>query len=355
MQLIPLAKSMRLMAMISRKIILSILCVFMMGPVINAYEVLTLGGVVVDYTCFISEEELEKVSGAKGGSLIVSYDTFYQLLAENQPCLISPGGSGVNTLKGLAGLGHSCGLLGKIGSDEKGAFFLNALASRGVVSMLQQTPDYTAQCICLVTPDNERTMRTYLGPTHDFEDLPLERQAFQYVRLVHAEGYLLFNESVIERLFDAAKQAGAKISLDLGTFDIARLRREFILKVLEMDVDIVFANQDEAKALTGLDAEEACAILAAYCDIAVVTMGKNGGWLQSGQEKIYFPAYPAEVIDTTGAGDLFISGFLHGYLKGEPLNKCSRMGSIIAASVVEVMGTEFDEQRWEKIRPLLDD
>lgn len=321
----------------------------------NATEILSLGGVLIDKAMFVSDEFFEKVPGLKGGSSLLSYEQFHCLLKDyDQSFGMTPGGSAVNTLKGLASLGHDCAFIGIASEDQEGRFFVESLKSKGVTLHVQKIAAPSAQCLCLITPDHERTMRTFLGPTHDYGNIVLQPELFEGVALAHAEGYLMHDQVMTKNFFAYAKEAGAVTSLDMGCFEVVEARRDFILELLKTDVDIVFANELEARTLTSLDPEEACEYLSKLCDIAVVTLGCNGGWVKCGNQKVKFAAFcSSNVIDTTGAGDLFISGFLHGYLKEKSLEECARYGAVVAAKVVQVIGAGLSDESWDEINEII--
>ena len=146
----------------------------------------------------------------------------------------------------------------------------------------------------------------------------------------------------------------ALISLDLSSFEVARIHKEFLLTFLTDYVDILFANQEEARTLTGLNAEEACNALSAYFPVVVVTMSKEGCWAQKQGERCHVPAFEVDTLDSTGAGDCFASGFLHGYLKGYSLKDCAWIGCLVASQVVEVVGAHIPAERWAGIRSTLE-
>ena len=171
----------------------------------------------------------------------------------------------------------------------------------------------------MVTPDGQRTMRTFQGATTEFTGDHLNIEMFQGARLVHIEGYALFNEKLAERAMFYAKQAGALVSFDLASFEIVRANREHILYLLDTYVDLVFANEDEACMLFEQELAVAAQHLSKRCPIAVVTLGEEGSLIYHKKTCVEAPAYRITPVDTTGAGDLHTSGFLHGFLNGEPL------------------------------------
>lgn len=320
------------------------------------YSVLSLSAAIIDHFFIISEDQLRSVTNEKGSWAPIDYPTLCSILDRNQGASkMVPGGSGANVMKGLAQLGEKCAIVGKVGSDEKGEYYIKAINDLGVGAFLERGSLPTGQAICLVTPDGQRTFRTYLGASHSLTDLNIDPQIFIPADLFHVEGYQLVDQDLVIRTLRMAKEANVKVSLDLANVEFVRRHRSFILKILEKYVDILFCNEWEAKELTGLSASEACSHLCKYCEVAVVTMGERGSWSQRGNEKCYTPALSVNTIDTTGAGDLFASGFLHGYLRGAPLKKCAWMGALIASYVVKRLGGEIPDPIWVEIRQIISD
>lgn len=319
-----------------------------------AIDVLTVGGTIADHVLFTSEEYLKTVPGKKGGSELVDYPLFCQIVENcDKPAQVTFGGSGVNVIKGLARLGHSTALISKLGNDEKGVNYSEHLRELGVIERLTWVNLPTGRSACLVTPDGERTMRTFLGASMDLSDLALNPQDFKNVKLFHIEGYQLVDENFTRKVVEFAKNEGAIISLDCACFEIVKAHKNFLLELLKESVDIVFANEEEAKGLTDLPAQEACSLLASLCGTAVVTMGEKGCFVQKGEQKHFQKALKAQVIDTTGAGDLFAAGFLHGYLNEMPLDACALYGTLVASQIVEVIGAELPEARWSYLRTII--
>jgi sugar/nucleoside kinase (ribokinase family) len=315
------------------------------------YEILGVGSPILDHIIMVSDEYLSRIPGAKGGMEPVDYDTLLKIIEESgqTPSNVT-GGSAANTIKGLAGLGRKCAFVGKIGNDEAGKKFLKTMESLGIVSFLIPSALPTAQVVCLISPDSERTLRAYLGAGKDWKAEDLNPEIFHGAKLVHIEGYTLLYESLTQTAMEMAKKADAKISFDLSSFEIAQQHKKTIISLVANYVDVLFANEAETQAITQLDSEKGCDVLKDLCDVAVVMMGKEGCRVASGGEKIYQPSLPVKSLDTTGAGDLFASGFLHGYLAQKPLAECARYGTLTASTVVQVVGAEVSQEAWEQIK-----
>jgi len=210
----------------------------------------------------------------------------------------------------------------------------------------------TAEVISLVTPDGQRTMRCFLGACSEFNASHLEFRYFENTKLVHFEGYSLYNGNgdLVQNAMQMAKKAGAKISIDLASFEVVRTYHNLILSLLKEYVDIVFCNEDEAKELSSNSSiEEASDLLASYCQVAVVTLGEKGCLINSNNQRILCPTTPVNCIDSTGAGDIFAAGFLHMFLQGYPLQECSKVGHILGGAVLQVSGAQLPDSVWKEV------
>jgi sugar/nucleoside kinase (ribokinase family) len=208
---------------------------------------------------------------------------------------------------------------------------------------------YTAHVACLITPDGKRTMRCYMGACSDMTPEDLDPELFKGIKLVHFEGYTLLCPGLTHRGMELAKQAGAKISFDLGSFEMVNNFRPFIMTLLKDYVDVVFANREETHALVQNGPEKGCKLLSQLCDVAVVMLGDEGCLVGHDNLIEACPAIPAKPLDTTGAGDLFAAGFLHGYLQGLPLKKCAKYGTITGGTVIQFVGAEIPQDVWPKL------
>lgn len=317
---------------------------------IPTLEVLSLSGAIIDHFLLMSEEEFQLVQTEKGAWKPIEYSTLDKILENNaHTSLTFPGGSGVNVMKGLTYLNHRCAVLGKIGADQKGEFFCKRIQNLGIETHMEKANLPTSQALCLITPDAERTFQIYQGASHAVTDMELNDQLFEEATMFHMEGFQFVYPNLALRALKKAKQAGMSISIDLGNKEIVRRHKEWILDILPEYVDYVFCNEDEARALTHLPPKDACIKLASFCKVAVVTMSEKGCWTQGDGSIFYTPPLPVTAIDTTGAGDFFTSGFLHGILMKKPLRMCAWIGSLLASYIVQIIGTEIPENFWEEI------
>lgn len=314
------------------------------------YEVLGIGAPIIDLILRVDHDHLEKIQEERHGMRVVDFASLRRIVAEAEvlPSRMA-GGSCANTIRGLAQLGHKTAFLGKVGRDTEGKFFAKTLKSANIVPLLLESDTPTAQVACLVTPDGERTMRAFLGASEEITEKDLKLEYFQGASLVHIEGYQLLKGDTVLHAMELAKAAHAKVSFDLGSFELVNTFKDTIVKLITLYVDVLFANRHEIQMLTKMPPEKGCALLTDLCETSVVMLGNEGCIAGRGEEQIQFPAVKVQVVDTTGAGDLFASGFLHGYLKGLPLKECARLGVISGAAAVQVQGTDLSQDDWDAV------
>ena len=269
-----------------------------------------------------------------------------------------PGGSAANTITCTAIFGMPSGYVGKIGNDDLGNLFKSSMEQFGVKAQMLYGTKSSGRCMVFITGANaERTFADYMGATLEMGPDDLDPSFFEGYDYFHIEGYLVQNQALISKAARLAKAAGCTISIDMASYNVVESNNTFFHNLVENYVDIVFANETEAKAFTKKEPQEAIVELANLCKIAVVKVGKAGSMIKSGNEYYFIEPWPAKPIDATGAGDTYAAGFLYAHSLGLPLKVCGEIGSIIAAKVVEVIGTKIDIPRWrdakEEIRALI--
>ena len=317
-------------------------------------KILGIGSALVDILSQIPNEQvLQELNLPKGSMTYVNTtdivkigDHIHQLFGSQR----ASGGSTANTMCGLARLGGETGFLSKIGKDEVGEFFKKQMMDCNVKPQLLTTNTPSGRVIAMVTPDGERTFATCLGAAIEMGPDDITPELLDGWDIFYVEGYLVANPPLLEKALDTAYAKGMTIAMDMASYNEVQKHRDLVLRLLEDRLDIVFANEQEAQVLTGLeDPVEALHYIAERCQIAVVKVGAKGAFIQRGDEVVTIPPIPANVIDTTGAGDLWASGFLAGLVNGEPLQKCGMMGAIVAKNIIEVVGAKMDDERWENI------
>lgn len=256
------------------------------------------------------------------------------------------GGSASNTIHGLARLGNSTSFIGHTGNDETGHFFRQDMEKAGINPVLITNDDPSGIAHALITPDGERTFATFLGAAIRLSAAHLDTSMFENADYLYVEGYLVQNEALIRRAMKLAKRCGLQVVLDLASYNVVEANRPLLDELLRSNVDIVFANEEEARALTGSAPEESLDYLSSVCGTAVVKLGARGAIVKCGSTIISGPAFEAKVLDTTGAGDLFAAGFLHVFANGGSLQDAVEAGALLGARVIEHLGPKIPDEQW---------
>ena len=262
---------------------------------------------------------------------------------------MSTGGSVANTMRSLASLGGRGGYLGKIGNDELGLVFKEAFDKRGIKTHLHFSEKETGRVMGLVSPDSERTMATYLGAAAELTPADFNVEIFKEYHYAYMEGYLVFNQGLIKAGVEMAKAAGLKVAIDLASFNVVEANLDFLRDLIKTSIDIVFANEEEAKSFTGKEPEEALHEIAGMCELAVVKVGKQGSFIKRGDEVIKVGTIKANAIDTTGAGDSYAAGFFYGLTHNYDLETCGKIAALVSGKVVEVLGANLPDHQWSEI------
>ena len=325
-------------------------------------SILGIGNALTDILAVLPDDSLLNTYHLPKGSMQhVDMETGDNIWTALKPLGVKyvAGGSAANTISCTAILGMPSGFIGKVGDDELGHLFKSDQEQYGIRSRLLKSEHSSGRSMVFVSGGNaERTFAVYLGAALDLVPEDLDPAWFEGYDYFHIEGYLVQNQDLVRRAVELARAAGCIISLDLASYNVVESNLAFLHDIVEKYVDIVFANETEARAFTGLRYPvEALAELSALSRIAVVKVGKDGSWVRSGDEVHFIHTWPADPVDATGAGDTYAAGFLFADALGLPLKACGELGSIIAAKVVEVIGTKIDIPRWkaakEQMRELI--
>jgi sugar/nucleoside kinase (ribokinase family) len=319
-------------------------------------RVVGIGSALIDVLAQVSDDFLTDVSDVKGGMTLVENDFIHRVTKRlaGIPDIV-PGGATCNTMIGIGKLGGDSSFVGQCGDDELGSLFEQGLIKSGVKPRLFKSQTPTGRVLSLITPDAQRSMFTYLGASAEMDPAAILADFFHEAAVVMIEGYLVFNRSLMMASLEAAKKANASIALDLASFTVVESSRDFIFENVVDHVDILIANEDEARVFSGTDDEdEALSILSKFADTAVLKLGKNGSLIaREGKVTRVAPLSGRAALDTTGAGDLWAAGFLYGLTHGYSLEQAGYIGSACGYEVCQVTGANIPEEGWSRIKKLL--
>jgi sugar/nucleoside kinase (ribokinase family) len=320
-------------------------------------SILGIGNALIDVLINITDDSvLQKFGLPKGSMTLVDAELSAEIKKETKinKRIIQTGGSAANTVHGIAKLGGRCGYIGKISDDEFGNFYLEEFRKNKINTHFFFSQTGTGHATGLVSPDSERTFGTYLGAAMELTPEEMSHEIFSEYGILHIEGYLVQNHALIEMAMKIAKENGLLVSIDMASFNIVEANLDFLRRIIREYVDIVFANEEEAYSLTSKNPEEAVFEIAESCQIAVVKVGAKGSLIKSGDRVIRIDAIPAKSIDTTGAGDIYASGFLYAIAENLDLEVAGKIGSLLASRVVEVMGAKIPEETWLSLSPQIE-
>ncbi|QFQ13001.1 adenosine kinase [Pseudoprevotella muciniphila] len=316
-------------------------------------KVIGMGNALVDILAKLDNDAvLDRIALPKGSMQLLGEERYADLLEEisKMPTQRVTGGSAGNVMKGLAELGAAPGFIGKTAADANGDFYAETCKDMGVDFVrLHDDTLHTGVALTFISPDAQRTFGTYLGAASNLQPEDIRPEFFEGYKYFFIEGYLTQNHELIERAVDMARNAGLKICLDLASYNIVEADHEFFQYLLQK-TDIVFANEEESYAFTKKEPAEALEELAKLCETVVVKTGKKGSLVARGSERAVCEALPADVVDTTGAGDSYAAGFLYGLITGMTLENCARTGTLLASTVVQHIGATPPAEAWNAIR-----
>lgn len=316
-------------------------------------KILGIGNALVDVMTPIKDDSILTEFDLPKGSMQLVDSAKSQLVKTGTAGLknkLASGGSAANTIHGLAMLGAKTGFIGSVGKDETGDFFENEMKKAGVKTLLYRRKTETGTAVALISADSERTFATHLGAAVELHAGELKSGQFKPYNILYLEGYLILDKKLVEEACKTAQKNGMEVALDLASFNVVESNIDSFRDIIDKYVDIIFANEEEAKAYTGLAPEGALKILAANGKIAIVKTGKEGSLIMRGDEIVKVGILPVKCVDTTGAGDLYAAGFLYGYSRGLSLDKCGLIGAILAGNVIKVVGAKIPGRSWTIIR-----
>lgn len=321
------------------------------------FDIVGIGNAIVDVVAEADPRFIERHDLNMGSMVLVDEAQADDLYARMGPAIEVSGGSCANTVAGASALGSRVAFIGKVASDELGEIFRHDLTSMGVHF---DTPaavrgPATARCLIFVTPDAQRTMATYLGACVELGPEDIDTELVAAGRFVYLEGYLWDPpqaKAALRVAIDIAHEAGRKVAMTLSDpFCVDRHREEF-RALVDGPIDILFANQVEAESLVGVpDVWDAVDALQGTCEVVVVTRGDQGSIVVTPDDiHEIAPVHVQDVIDSTGAGDLYAAGFLHGLASGWDLVRCAQAGSAAAAEVIGHFGARPERDLTQIVR-----
>lgn len=322
------------------------------------FDLIAAGSPIMDSLINVSEEFVAGIDGGKGGMELVDSAYIENLIAKAGVTVTSaPGGSAANSIFAASNLGLKTAIIGKVGNDDVSVDYQEQyLDINGSTELFKRSNSPHGHCLSLITPDKQRTMRTSLGAAMELSIDDVSVADFENVKVAHLEGYMLYNRDLIFHVLECAKQAGCIISLDLSAHEVVNASADVLKEIIEKYVDVVFANEDEAAAFTGIESDyEAMAkYLSKLCEVAVVKMGADGCFVADENSITKVDAFEVEtVVDTTGAGDAFAGGFLYGLIQGWSLDHSAVLASLLGAEVVQVIGAKIPEESWVSIKEFI--
>ena len=320
-------------------------------------NILGIGNALVDVITIVPDETcLSRFNLPKGSMTMIDAsrsDEIKQAINGMNRTMAS-GGSAGNTIYGLAIMGVNSSFIGKVGRDEMGNFYEKDMVDAGLNPVLMRAAaSPTGTAVALVTPDSERTFATHLGAATELTAGELRAEYFKRYNIRYLEGYLIFNLPLVEKACRLAKENRMCVALDLASYNVVNEKLTEFNDIINNYVDIVFANEEEARAFTGLGPVEALDEISRKCTIAVVKTGADGSWIKRGAEVIKVDALKVKAVDTTGAGDLYAAGFLYGFSHGFSLDKCGLFGSVLASMVIEVVGARMPDIKWTEAKQMI--
>lgn len=318
------------------------------------FDLVGIGSALVDVTIKVEENFLERENLPKGGMTLIDSEKLNYLLhsfSENEK-VFSPGGSTANVISLFSELGGKGAFIGKVGNDTLGNFFEDKTIESGTAFLkLISDSKPTGTVISFITPDSERTFATYLGAAVDLSVNEISNEFLNQAPVIQIEAYLIFNRELFAHIIDSAHKNSQIVSLDLSSFNVVKDNLDYLKLITEKnDINIIFANEEEAFAFTGKDPISSLSIMSNICDTIIIKNGAKGSYLKSKDEEVRIPAFPVNVEDTNGAGDAYAGGVLFGLSKKLNLFKAGEIGSRAASFLVSQKGARLSPQNVFKIK-----
>ena len=317
-------------------------------------KIIGIGNALTDMLVNLKSDDVLNQYGIARGSMSLVDSQLQSEVSKavaGRPYSLSLGGSADNTIRAMAHLGSSVGFIGKVGRDTTGDFFEQALENLGIKPVIFRGENRSGKCVSLISPDGERTMLTHLGAALEMKAEEISADIFEGYDCLYVEGYLVQDHTLIESVARTAKRAGLKVAIDLASFNVVEENLDFLRQLVGNFVDIVFANEDEARVFSGEEEPiNALQYISELCELAVVKIGMKGALIKQGEQVVHVGIMKAaKRVDTTGAGDFYAAGFMYGLTEGLDLRQCGTIGAVTAGKVIEVVGTTLSDEAWEEI------
>jgi len=310
----------------------------------SKYQVCFIGNAIVDIISKFSDENLEELKIPKGSMKLIDKKSSNKILDYIKNPIIISGGSAANTAVGFSSFGGNCSFIGQIGNDDFGTLFSKDLNNSGVFfeNKMVETSEETSKSIVLVTPDAERSMNTYLGASVQFNINCINKNLIINSKIIYIEGYLFDQSDAKKAIYyccELAKAHNCKVALSLSdSFCVDRHREEFS-ELINKFVDIIFANEAEIQSLYQLNLQESLKKIRENAEVGAITLGSRGSVVFQNQIENLVPSVlVTDPVDTTGAGDIFASGFLFGLTNNYSIEDCGKLGSKVAADIIKYVG-----------------
>ncbi len=315
-----------------------------------------IGSALVDILINESDQFLTQLGKEKGGMTLVEDKDIQQILDQtDQTPVVVPGGAACNTIVGIGNLGGDARFIGRRGNDSYGRAFEMQITKCNVEPMVSTSASPTGKVLSVITPDAQRSMFTFLGASTELDPKSIIPDMFKDTSISMIEGYLLFNKDLMLAAIKAARKAGSLIALDLASFEVVNASRDILDDIIKDYVDILIANEDEAKAYTGYkDEQKAIQVMSHHVTYAVLKIGKRGSYVSHNGTITKIEAVSGNpAVDTTGAGDLWAAGFLFGIAHGFSIEKSGQIGSACGYEICQIMGAQLHKEAWARIKKLI--
>lgn len=312
------------------------------------YDVFGMCNALVDMQVQVEECVLAELGVQKGGMFLIDQTQRHQLLERLARYMVhsEAGGSGANTMIGIALLGGTACYTSKVAEDAQGDLYRRSLCDKGVKPNLAVGEGSTGVSFILMTPDAQRTMCTYLGASQQLRPEEVNVDDLRQSRYLYITGYMWDTESqkmAVLHAMHEANRAGVRVAFSLSDLFCVRRHKADFQRLLEQHIDVLIGNAAEAQELSGTDDPyRAVQTLSEYCDVAVVTMDSRGALIRHRKTTYEIPAFRVQAVDATGAGDMFAAGLLYGLCQGLPLEVSGRLAAYAAAQVVTRIGARLD-------------